>query len=132
MLVMKMKRSADAISIRSAGGISIHSVRSIAESVTSFTSQLFGGQRVPKRRRPEISRLGAPTWYNKDPPEPPGMPGTETIDLSGHPYTAAHAYSWQAFSANEDAAPYCTLVFFSYAEPTAMFPRYYDNSELDR
>ena len=128
LLMAKMKKSADAISLRSAGGVSIHSVRSIAESVTSFTSQLFGGQRVPKRRRPEISRLGAPTWYNKDPPPPPEMPGTEKIDLSREPYTAAHAYSFRAFGVGDDDPPYCTVVLYSYAEPGAVFPRYYDES----
>lgn len=129
------KKSADTMSIKSAGGISIRSVRSIAESVTSFTSQLFGGQRVPKRRRPEISRLGAPKWYNKDPPEPPEMPGTEKTEIANQPYTAAHAYSWKACDAGEDDLPYCGLVLYSYAEPQAMFPRYFDESTcfpLDR
>ncbi|KIP06788.1 hypothetical protein PHLGIDRAFT_445208 [Phlebiopsis gigantea 11061_1 CR5-6] len=130
LLMAKMKKSADAISLRSAGGVSIRSVLSIAESVSSFTSQLFGGQRVPKRRRPEISRLGVPTWYNKDPPPPPEMPGTEKIDLSGEPYAAAHAYSFRSFAVGEDVPPYCTVVLYSHAEPRAVYPRYYDTTKV--
>lgn len=130
LLSMSLKKSADAISVKSSGGISIHSVRSIAESVTSFTSQLFGRNRVRKRRRPEISRLGLPKWYNKDPPEPPEMPGTEKIDLVDQPYTAAHAYSFKTLDAREEDSPYCCLVLYNYAEPTAAHPRYHDGSKL--
>ena len=127
---MTLKKSADAISIKSAGGLSVHSVRSIAESITSFTSQLLGGQRVPKRRRPEISRLGAPTWYNKDPPESPEMRGTEKVNLTDQPYTAAHAYVWKVFDAGEATAPYCNLVLYNHATASAAFPKYHDGSEL--
>lgn len=129
LLSMTLKKSADAISIKSAGGLSVQSVRSIAESITSFTSQLLGGQRVPKRRRPDISRLGAPTWYNKDPPEPSQVPGSEEIDFSNEPYTAAHAYAWKTFSAGEDMPPYCSMVLYNYADPSAAFPKYHSGSK---
>jgi hypothetical protein len=128
--VSALRKSADAISLKSAGGISIHSVRSIAESVTSFTSQLFGGQRVPKRRRPEISRLGVPTWYNKDPPPAPEMVGTELIDFSDEPYTHAHATSWKLYDATDDDPVYCSLVLYSHAPSGAPFARYYDTCKL--
>ncbi|GJE88825.1 hypothetical protein PsYK624_049120 [Phanerochaete sordida] len=128
LLAAALRRSADAVSLRSAGGLSVHSVRSLAESVTSFASGLLGGRRVPKRRRPEVSRLGVPTWYNKDPPPPREAPGTETIELAGRPYTCAHAFPLKAVDAKEGEEPYCCLVLYSYADPSLSSAKYYDDT----
>lgn len=83
-----------ASSILSSGG-TIRSVRSIAESVASFYSLISGGSRVPKRRRAEVSRLGVPKFYKKNPKAAIDMPGVKYID-SDHlgPYTCAHAMSF--------------------------------------
>lgn len=125
-----LRKSADAISLKSAGGVSVHSVRSIAESATSFTSALFNnGQRIPKRRRPEVSRLGVPTWYNKDPPEPPEMRGTEKVDFASRPYTCAHSLPLRTVDAKPDEEPYCCLVLYNYAESSLNYATYYDSSE---
>jgi hypothetical protein len=58
LLLTSSKRSVKsyASSIKSAGGASI---RSLAESMMSFYSIMTsGGTRIPKRRRPDFSRLG--------------------------------------------------------------------------
>jgi hypothetical protein len=76
-------------------GSTIRSVRSIAESVASFYSLVSGGSRVPKRRRAEVSRLGVPKFYKKNPKAAVDMPGVKYMD-SDHlgPYTCAHAMSF--------------------------------------
>ena len=129
LISSKLKRSADAISLKSAGGISVHSVLSIAESVVSFASTLFNGQRIPKRRRPDVSRLGLQKWYNKEPPPPEEMQGTAKVDLTGYPYTCAHAFPLRAPNAKETDEPYCCLVLYSYAEASLTHAKYYDNSK---
>lgn len=117
--------AADGASVRSSGGATVYSVRSIAESVTSFASAFLGGKRVPKRRRPDISRLGAPKWYDKNPPEAPEMPGVEETDIARRPFTAAHGYVRE----NDAGERYISMVLYSYAPESATTARYYDNSE---
>ncbi|KAF7316468.1 hypothetical protein MIND_00165900 [Mycena indigotica] len=63
-------------SIRSSGAASLRSIASLAQSMVSFYSMITGGDRVPKRRRPDFSKLGVPEWYAEDPPPAPLMPGT--------------------------------------------------------
>lgn len=123
MAAKNVKKAADT---KSVGGVSVYSVRSIAASMASFTSTLFG-QRVPKRRRPDVSTLGLPKWYNKDPPEPIEVPGTEIMDLTGQPYTAAHATSMRQQGADELSPPYLTVVLYSHATPEVQRARYFND-----
>lgn len=123
----------DARSVKSSGGATVYSVRSIAESITSFTSAVLGGKRVPKRRRPDVSRLGVPKWYDRNPLPAPEMPGTETApELEQRRYTVGHAYPQRRKNAKgeEQKEPYASVVLFSHAPSTARFARYYDNGML--
>ncbi len=124
-----LKKSADAVSVKTSGGVSVYSVRSIAESVASFTSAFFGGKRVAKRRRPEISRLGAPRWYDKNPPGAPEIPGTERTDIGSSPFTCAHGYSRKRENAKDGEPPYLSLVLYSYAQANGIRPRYYSDGK---
>ncbi|PSR76747.1 hypothetical protein PHLCEN_2v8232 [Hermanssonia centrifuga] len=125
------KSAADAVSVKTSGGVSVYSVRSIAESVASFTSAFFGGKRIAKRRRPEISRLGAPKWYDKNPPGAPEIPGTERTDIGSSPFTCAHGYSRKRENAKDEEPPYLSLVLYSYAQANGIRPRYYsDGNEV--
>jgi hypothetical protein len=76
-------------------GSTVRSVRSIAESVASFYSLISGGSRVPKRRRPDVSRLGVAKFYKKNPKAALDMPGVKYLDSDYlGPYTCAHAKSF--------------------------------------
>ncbi|EKM51751.1 uncharacterized protein PHACADRAFT_31568 [Phanerochaete carnosa HHB-10118-sp] len=130
LIASTLKKSADAISLKSAGGISVHSVRSIAESVSSFASGLLNGKRVPKRRRPDVSRLGLPKWYNKDPPGPEEMLGTEKVDPTSRPYSCTHAFPLKPVDAKDGDEPYCCLVLYSYADSSATHAKYYDGTVI--
>lgn len=116
----------DHLSVKSSGGVTVTSVRSIAESVASFATALLGGKRVPKRRRPEVSRLGAPKWYDRDPPEAPEMPGTEKTDILQKRFTVAHAHVRE--QVGDD--PYLAVLLYNYAQETSRQARYYDDSEF--
>ena len=118
----------DKASIKSSSGMTVYSVRSIAESVTSFASTLLGGKRVPKRRRPDVSRLGAPKWYDKSPPDAPEMPGTERVDISNRPFQTTHAYSFSNPTAQR-GQPYICIILHNHAAEGADRPRYYDGCE---
>jgi hypothetical protein len=108
-----MKEFADSQSTKSVGGNTIRSVRSIAGSIASFYSFVGGGTKVAKRRRPDISRLGVPKFYNKNPKEPEHLEGVKPIDTDElGPYTAAHARS---FRSSNDTKPCGSIVLYSHA-----------------
>ncbi|KAJ6561181.1 hypothetical protein DFH09DRAFT_1160656 [Mycena vulgaris] len=97
----------DTASIKSAGA------RSLVASLYSLT---IGGERVKKRRRPDFSTLGAPEWYEEDPPQPPDMPGTASrTDLGA--YTIAHGVVLPLRI--EDKSHWLSLVLFNHAKDTA-------------
>jgi hypothetical protein len=110
-------------SILSTGGSTIRSVRSIAESVASFYSLMSGGSRVPKRRRPDVSRLGTPKFYHKNPKPALELPGVKYLDseILG-PFTAAHARS---FPDRPDEKPWGSIVLFSHASSEDPRPIYH-------
>ncbi|KAF8521911.1 hypothetical protein BU17DRAFT_64640 [Hysterangium stoloniferum] len=116
----------DAASIRSSSGATLRSVRSVAESVASFYSLLTGGNRVPKRRRAEVSRLGAPKWYHGDAPFPSDMPGTEPEDQDG-PFTTAHAVS---DSTGPDRPATSSIILYNHSPPNAHRAKYFNQSKI--
>ncbi|KAI0789670.1 hypothetical protein C8Q75DRAFT_806832 [Abortiporus biennis] len=135
LILERKSRKWDTASIKSAGGVTIRSIRSIAESVTSFATTLVGGRRVPKRRRPDVSRLGVPKWYDKNPKEAQEMPGTlRAVYLDGAhniPYTAAHGYSFVKRSRESDeGTPWMSLIVYNYAREGSLQARYIDESKV--
>jgi hypothetical protein len=110
-------------SIKSTGGLTIRSVRSIAESVSSFYSTIAGGSRIPKRRRPDVSRLGAPKFYHRNPKPAVDMPGVKYLDsdMLG-PYTTAHGMS---FATPNTQKAWCSVVLYSHASFDDPYPIYH-------
>ncbi|EIN11294.1 hypothetical protein PUNSTDRAFT_50345 [Punctularia strigosozonata HHB-11173 SS5] len=112
-----------AASVKSSAGGTIRSVRSVAESVSSFYTALTGGTRVPKRRRPDVSRLGAPKFYKRDPKPPPDAPGAKVVDAAtAGPLTAAHGMS---FATPGTDKAWCSVVLYSHAKVTDPYPVYH-------
>ncbi|KAF8521935.1 hypothetical protein BU17DRAFT_64663 [Hysterangium stoloniferum] len=118
----------DAASIRSSSGATLRSVRSVAESVASFYSLFTGGNRVPKRRRAEVSRMGAPKWYHGDAPFPSDMPGTAPEDQGG-PFTTAHAVSDSNLNGPDRRAT-SSIILYNYSPPNAHRARYFNESKI--
>jgi hypothetical protein len=112
-----------ASSIKSSGGASM---RSLAESVSSFYSTMTGsGPRVPKRRRADFSTIGVPQWYADDPPPAPEMPGTAIATPSEIPvFTMAHSMVMHATDA--DVEPWLGLVLYSHAPASNPIPMYHN------
>ncbi|KAF7344324.1 hypothetical protein MSAN_01913300 [Mycena sanguinolenta] len=128
VLPLSSKRSVKsyASSIKSAGGAT---VRSLAESMLSFYSMVtLGGTRVPKRRRPDFSRLGVPEWYMEDPPPPPLMPGTE--DASPVPLRFIRGTAAVLHARNEGEKPWLGLVVYSHARPESVAPMYHNAAKV--
>lgn len=123
-LTSKRGMKAYAESIMSTGGSTIRSVRSIAESVASFYSFVSGGNRIPKRRRPDVSRLGIPKFYHKNPKPTPDLPGVKYLDTEVlGPYTAAHAQSFPGPNI-QGIKPFGSIVLYSHAsveDPCAIY-----------
>jgi hypothetical protein len=118
-------------SIMSTGGSTIRSVRSIAESITSFYSLMSGGSRIPKRRRPDVSRLGVPKFYHKNPKPALEIPGVSYLDTNSlGPYTAAHA---QSFPRNiQGVKPWASIILYSHATTDDPFPIYHAKGLFSR
>ncbi|KAJ7054430.1 hypothetical protein C8F01DRAFT_1163318 [Mycena amicta] len=89
------------------------------------------GLKIPKRRRPEVSRLGAPEWYNKDPPPTPEMPGTAPPSPAP-PYTSAHASFIPAEKSglSSGSPPWLGLVLYSHAPPGSAKPMYHNSAKV--
>jgi hypothetical protein len=112
---------------------SVHSVRSVAGSIASFfTARGIGGERIPKRRRPDASRLGAPTFYHRIqdvPREALVQVGTEEIpvnEIGG--YSVAHGKSWMP----PDGSPaWFSVVLYNYGKAGDPNPVYHPGSKLD-
>ncbi|KAJ7255818.1 hypothetical protein B0H12DRAFT_1112953 [Mycena haematopus] len=127
-LPLSSKRSVKtyASSIKSAGGAT---VRSLAESMLSFYSMVtLGGTRVPKRRRPDFSRLGVPEWYAEDPPPPPLMPGTDNASPVPSLFTRGTAAVLHA--RNEGEKPWLGLIVYSHARPESVVPMYHNAAKV--
>ncbi|KAJ6586331.1 hypothetical protein DFH09DRAFT_255229 [Mycena vulgaris] len=107
----------DASSIKSSG----------AESTFSFYSAVNESSRLPKRRNPDISRLGVPEWYSGDPPPAPEMPGTASPSKIP-PFTMAHSTVMHATSAA--ANPWLGLVLYSHAPATSPVPMYHNGAKI--
>ncbi|KAK7061279.1 hypothetical protein R3P38DRAFT_2828582 [Favolaschia claudopus] len=114
-----------ASSVKSSGGASM---RSIAESISSFYSTITGsGPRVPKRRRPDYSRLGVPEWYADEPPPLQPMPGT--APLSEIPaFSIAHSTLMHATDVG--VKPWLGLVLYSHAPAINPMPMYHNGDKI--
>ncbi|KAJ7179644.1 hypothetical protein C8R46DRAFT_646257 [Mycena filopes] len=115
-----------ASSVKSSGGASM---RSLAESVSSFYSAITGsGPRVPKRRRADFSRLGVPgEWFADDPPPLKPMPGTAApSDIP--PFHMAHSTVMHA--TDSGVAPWLGLVLYSHAPQTSPVPMYHNGDKV--
>jgi hypothetical protein len=112
---------------------SVHSVRSVAGSIASFfTARGIGGERIPKRRRPDASRLGAPTFYHRIqdvPREAPIQVGTEEIsvdEIGG--YSIAHGKSWMP----PDGSPaWFSVVLYNHGKAGDPNPVYHPGSKSE-
>ncbi|KAJ7701178.1 hypothetical protein B0H17DRAFT_1327717 [Mycena rosella] len=115
-----------ASSIKSSGGASI---RSLAESMMSFYSMMTsGGTRIPKRRRPDFSRLGVPEWFAEDPPPPPLMPGT--APASPIPIVYTRGIAGVLHSRYDGDTPWLGLVVYSHARPDSIMPMYHNAAKV--
>ncbi|KAF7330893.1 hypothetical protein MVEN_02428800 [Mycena venus] len=114
-----------ASSVKSSGGASM---RSLAESISSFYSTLTGsGPRVPKRRRADISRLGVPEWYADEPPPLQAMPGTAPPS-EAPAFSIAHSRVMHATDANVE--PWLSVVLYSHAPATNPMPMYHNGDKI--
>ncbi|KAJ7727877.1 hypothetical protein B0H16DRAFT_1894247 [Mycena metata] len=115
-----------ASSVKSSGGASM---RSLAESVSSFYSTITGsGPRVPKRRRADFSRLGAPAeWFADEPPPLKEMPGT-AAPSEIPPFHMAHSTIMPPTTAG--AEPWLGLVLYSNAPQTSTMPMYHNGAKV--
>ncbi|KAJ6562569.1 hypothetical protein B0H19DRAFT_1260138 [Mycena capillaripes] len=132
LLAKSSKRSVKgyASSIKSAGGATM---KSLAESMMSFYSMVtLGGTRVPKRRRPDFSRLGAglgvPEWYAEDPPPAPLMLGTDVASPVPALFARGHAGVLHARSPGEK--PWLGLVVYSHAPEKSVMPMYHNAAKV--
>ncbi|KAJ6562575.1 hypothetical protein B0H19DRAFT_1260143 [Mycena capillaripes] len=128
LLAKSSKRSVKsyASSIKSAGGATM---KSLAESMMSFYSMVtLGGTRVPKRRRPDFSRLGVPEWYAEDPPPAPLMPGTDVASPVPALFTRGHAGVLHARNPGEK--PWLGLVVYSHAPEKSVMPMYHNAAKV--
>ncbi|KAJ7053966.1 hypothetical protein C8F01DRAFT_1165505 [Mycena amicta] len=118
-----------AASIRTSGASSLRSIASLAESMVSFYSMLTGGgTRVPKRRRPDFSRLGVPEWYAEDPPPLAPMPGT--AEASPAPEVYPRGIATVIHERNPGEKPYIGIVLYSHAPPNATMPMYHNAARV--
>ncbi|KAJ6463254.1 hypothetical protein C8R47DRAFT_1157604 [Mycena vitilis] len=116
-----------ASSIKSSGGASM---RSLAESMFSFYSAVTGsGPRVPKRRRPDYSKLGVPEWYAEDPPPLVAMPGTGPPSKFP-PFITAHSTVMHATDAGVE--PWLAVVLHSHAptSSSSVMPMYHNAAKI--
>ncbi|KAJ6562562.1 hypothetical protein B0H19DRAFT_99700 [Mycena capillaripes] len=115
-----VKRYAASITSSDSEGASMHS---IAESMMSFYHVITGGgTHVPKRRRPDISKLGVPEWYAENPPPAPLLPGTAAASPAPA-FTSAHASVLHPLS--EEDKPWLGLVLYSHAHPESAMAMYH-------
>ncbi|KAJ7472637.1 hypothetical protein FB451DRAFT_1250221 [Mycena latifolia] len=106
----------DASSVKSSGGFSFYSAGSDA-----------AGGRIPKRRHPDISKLGVPEWYSGDPPPAPEMPGTAPpAETPAH--TMAHSTVMHATDAG--AKPWLGIVLYSHAIAASPVPMYHNGAKI--
>ncbi|KAJ7645029.1 hypothetical protein DFH06DRAFT_1425667 [Mycena polygramma] len=114
-----------ASSIKSSGGASM---RSLAGSMLSFYSAMTGssGTRVPKRRLPDISKLGVPEWYAENPPPPSPMPGTAAAS-SAPAFTSGNA---SVLYVPEGEKQWLGLVLYSHARPESKMAVYHNAAKV--
>ncbi|KAJ7255824.1 hypothetical protein B0H12DRAFT_523334 [Mycena haematopus] len=104
----------DAASIKSSGG------------TESLLSAVTGGNRIPKRRRPDHSRLGVPEWYTENPPPAPLMLGT----AAPSPPPAFTAGNASALYVPEGEKPWLELVLYSHARPESKAALYHNAAKI--
>lgn len=115
-------------SIKSSSGSTIRSVQSISNSIASFYSTVTGGSRIPKRRKPDISKLGVPKFYRKHPKPPEDIPGVKYLNTPElGPYTAAHGKSFASFA---DQRAWATIVLYSHASVDDPQPVYHGRGKV--
>jgi hypothetical protein len=115
-------------SFKSTSGGTIRSVHSVAGSVASFYSTLTGGNKTPKRRRPDVSRLGVPKFYAKNSKpavEPEGVQLLTSEQLG--PYTVAHGKSFS--SIGPDQKPWGSIVLYNHGSVSDPRPIYHSQGK---
>ncbi|KAJ7173581.1 hypothetical protein C8R46DRAFT_117288 [Mycena filopes] len=108
----------DTASIKSSGGRSL---------VGSLYSLAIGGERVPKRRKPDYSDLGAPEWFHEDPPEPLDMPGCVARNDLGA-FTIAHSTVLPLRLDEEHH--WLSLVLFNHANESSLAAMYHNEARV--
>lgn len=126
-LSSKRNMKSYASSVKSSGGASM---RSLAESISSFYSTLTGsGPRVPKRRRADFSRLGVPEWYADDPPALQAMPGTADPSETPAFFSIGHSTVMHPTDANKQKS-WLGVVLYSHAPPTSPMAMYHNEDKI--
>lgn len=119
-------RSIAASSIRSASAASFKSVATTIASMVSFYSMLTGGSKIPKRRRPDILKFGAPPFVFRRPPPAQPVPGAERLPPLLSPFTAAHSVG--EYLNTSGAEPRLCIVLFSHARVPEKKALYHDQA----
>ncbi|KAJ7342538.1 hypothetical protein DFH08DRAFT_240805 [Mycena albidolilacea] len=81
-----------------------------------------GGTHVPKRRRPDFSKLGVPEWYAENPPPAPLVPGMEVVT----PLPAFATRQASALYVPEGEKSWLELVLYSHAHPESKLAVYHN------
>ncbi|KAF8276576.1 hypothetical protein DL93DRAFT_2174684 [Clavulina sp. PMI_390] len=104
---------------------SFKSVATTIVSVVSFNSFIMGGNKIPKRRRPDPLKFGAPTFYHRKPPPPDSIPGVERVPATPAPFTGAHSYP--DLRQGRVGEPTLCVVLYSHSRGNGPKPIYHDN-----
>ncbi|KAF8310561.1 hypothetical protein DL93DRAFT_2084347 [Clavulina sp. PMI_390] len=104
---------------------SFKSVATTIVSMVSFYSFITGGNKIPKRRRPDPLKFGAPTFYHRKPPPPESIPGVERVPATPSPFTGAHSYP--DLRRGRTGEPILCVVLYSHARGNEPKPIYHDN-----
>ena len=100
------------------------------QSIQSFYTAVLGGSKTAKRRRPDILKFGAPTFYNSNPPPSEPVPGVERIDASEFgDFGVVHAFSLPSPSpggadAAAETVQYLSILLASHARKIDKGPVY--------
>ncbi|KAF7350521.1 hypothetical protein MVEN_01357700 [Mycena venus] len=94
-----------------------------SELTSNLNSTLDGSGPVPKRRRPNFSRLGVPEWYADDPPLLQAMTGTAPPpELPA--FSSAHFAIMHAMAAVKQ--PWFGLMLYNHGPANHSMPVYHN------
>ncbi|KZP00344.1 hypothetical protein CALVIDRAFT_560333 [Calocera viscosa TUFC12733] len=112
----------------------LHSRESAKSTARSFASvgltlaSVFSTSGKPKkRRRPPVSQLGVPEFYQRDPPPARPPEGVELLPADDYGFDGtAHSKVLK----DRSGKPWISLVLWSHAGPRSAVPLYYENETV--